>query len=110
MASRFTADEALAAARTASDGIYGVVLNRRTLEIGYYAPVGSDKQTPHAQDEIYILHSGRAHFDLDGETQPCAAGDVIFVPAGVPHRFRDFSEGFGAWVVFFGPDGDDRDR
>lgn len=109
MASRFTADEAQAAARAATDGVYGVMLIRRTLEIGYYAPVGDDQQQPHAQDEIYVIHSGHGHFDLDGEVRPCNAGDVLFVPAGVPHHFQDFSDGFGAWVIFFGPDGGEPD-
>ena len=30
---------------------------------------------------------------------------VLFVPAGVEHRFDDFSDDFAAWVVFFGPKG-----
>ena len=32
-------------------------------------------------------------------------GDVLFVPAGVPHRFASFSAEFKAWVIFFGPEG-----
>ncbi len=107
MTSQFNADEARAAARAAADGVYGVLLTRRTLEIGYYAPVGRDEQKPHTQDEIYLIHCGHAHFDLDGEARPCTAGDVLFVPAGVPHRFQDFSPGFGAWVIFYGPEGGD---
>jgi hypothetical protein len=27
------------------------------------------------------------------------------VPAGVPHRFVDFSDDFETWVVFYGPKG-----
>jgi len=33
------------------------------------------------------------------------AGDAIFTPAGHVHRFEDFSEDFGTWVVFWGPEG-----
>jgi mannose-6-phosphate isomerase-like protein (cupin superfamily) len=32
-------------------------------------------------------------------------GDVLFVPAGVEHRFEDFSDDFVTWVVFYGPEG-----
>jgi len=33
------------------------------------------------------------------------AGDVLFVAAGVEHRFSNFSEGFATWVFFYGPTG-----
>jgi hypothetical protein len=29
------------------------------------------------------------------------------VPAGAHHRFYDFSEDFGTWVFFYGPQGGD---
>ena len=32
-------------------------------------------------------------------------GDVLFVPAGVVHRFEDFSDELVVWVVFYGPEG-----
>lgn len=34
-----------------------------------------------------------------------APGDVLFVPAGVKHRFADFSADFATWVFFYGPEG-----
>ena len=34
-----------------------------------------------------------------------APGDVLFVPAGVPHRFEDFSDDLVVWVMFYGPEG-----
>jgi mannose-6-phosphate isomerase-like protein (cupin superfamily) len=39
-----------------------------------------------------------------------SAGDVLFVPAGVPHRFADFTDDFGTWVIFYGPEGGERPR
>ena len=105
MAQSFSPGEALSAARAAADGIYGVLLSRGTLEIGYYAPVRSDRQTPHAQDEVYVVQSGHGRFRVDGDSVACAAGDVLFVPAGAPHAFHDFTEDFAAWVIFFGPAG-----
>jgi hypothetical protein len=39
-----------------------------------------------------------------------SAGDVLFVPAGVPHRFEDFTDDFGTWVIFYGPEGGERPR
>ena len=34
---------------------------------------------------------------------------LLFVPAGMEHRFEDLSEDFGTWVVFYGPAGGERD-
>jgi mannose-6-phosphate isomerase-like protein (cupin superfamily) len=39
-----------------------------------------------------------------------SAGDVLFVPAGVPHRFADFTNDFGTWVIFYGPEDGERPR
>ena len=33
------------------------------------------------------------------------AGDLLFVPAHVEHRFERFSDDFRTWVIFFGPQG-----
>jgi hypothetical protein len=30
---------------------------------------------------------------------------VLFVPAGIEHRFIKFTEDFVTWVVFYGPKG-----
>ncbi len=38
------------------------------------------------------------------------AGDFLFVPAGMEHRFFDFGESLEAWVIFFGPEGGDNQK
>ena len=76
-----------------------------SMSVELYAPVGSDPQAPHAQDELYFIHAGSGTFLLDGEAQAFEAGDCFFVPAGVEHRFTQFTPGFATWVVFWGPDG-----
>lgn len=101
MRSAFTPQAALAAARAADDGVYAVLL-AHGVEIGYYAPVGADVQAPHRRDEVYVVQSGRGRFEIAGASRDCAAGDALFVPAGVAHRFHDFSDDFAAWVVFCG--------
>ena len=35
---------------------------------------------------------------------------VYVLPAGVEHRFEDFTDDFGMWVVFYGPEGGERPR
>ena len=82
-----------------------VGLRHGTMRAELYKPVGSDTQTPHTQDELYIVLSGSGTFLKNGETRPFRAGDVIFVEAGAEHRFQNFSEDFETWVVFWGPEG-----
>jgi mannose-6-phosphate isomerase-like protein (cupin superfamily) len=80
-------------------------LRHGTMKIGLYAPHGVDDQTPHNQDELYIVVSGRGTFVKAGERRPFAPHDVIFVEAEVEHRFADFTDDFAAWVVFWGAKG-----
>ena len=102
MTERMTPAKALAAVAASDDGLYGVLLKHGRMELGYYRPIETDDQEPHSQDEIYIVHTGSGVFELGDERIAFAPGDALFVPAGVDHRFLDFSDDFGAWVVFFG--------
>jgi mannose-6-phosphate isomerase-like protein (cupin superfamily) len=63
---------------------------------------GSDTQSPHTEDEIYLVTRGTATLWTPGGTAPMRPGDVAFVPAGEEHRFIDIVEDF-AVVVVFGP-------
>ena len=86
------------------------LMRHGTMTLRYYAPKGEDLQTPHDQDEIYIVQSGTGTV-LSGPTEcqlerkSFGHGDAIFVPANNVHRFVDFSEDFAVWVVFWGPTG-----
>ena len=64
---------------------------------------GRDRQQPHAQDELYVVQRGHATLRVRGQAFDALPGDVLFVPAGAPHRFEDFSPDFVTWVVFYGP-------
>jgi len=82
-----------------------VGLRHGSMRTLLYAPKGSDPQTPHEQDEIYIIQSGSGVFDKTGEKRPFGPGDVIFVEARAEHRFESFSDDFAVWAVFWGPPG-----
>ena len=105
MTDRYTVTKALAAVSASDDGTYGVLLEHGTMELGYYKPDGVDPQEPHVQDEIYVVQSGSGIFVCGDARQPFEAGEALFVPAGVVHRFEEFTDDFAAWVVFYGPDG-----
>ena len=86
------------------------VLAHGSMLVKYYAPRGSDEQTPHTRDELYAVVRGSGWFVNGDRRHPFSIGDVLFVPAGVPHRFEDFTDDFGTWVVFYGPEGGERPR
>ncbi len=84
---------------------YQEMLRHGTMSVGLYRPREVDKQSPHDQDEVYIVASGTGVFALGGERMPCAPGDTFFVGAGAKHRFEEFSDDLAVWVVFYGPKG-----
>jgi len=84
---------------------FTVLMKHGTMSLEYYSPKKVDPQTPHKQDEIYIIASGEGLFFRDGETIRCKTGDVLFVPAKMEHRFENFSNDFATWVIFYGNEG-----
>jgi mannose-6-phosphate isomerase-like protein (cupin superfamily) len=99
----FTLSDALARQR-ASGGPWAELLSVHDLSFGLYVlPAGgTDPQSPHSEDEVYVVLAGRAQFTAGDETVPCGPGDVLFVPALVPHRFHGIEEELRV-VVVFGP-------
>ena len=105
MTDRFSVAKALQLVDESEDHTYGIALEHGTMELGYYKPDGADPQQPHDQDEIYIIQSGAGFFVCGDDRKPFEPGEALFVPAGVVHRFEDFSDDFSAWVIFYGPSG-----
>jgi mannose-6-phosphate isomerase-like protein (cupin superfamily) len=100
--------QALAALERAAGPRSVPLFRHGTLLVKYYSPRGEDPQKPHAQDEVYVVAQGGAIF-FDGTTrQRAAPGDLLFAAAGIVHRFEDFSADFGVWVLFYGPEGGER--
>ena len=89
----------------AGDARHIELFARGSLRLELYAPRGHDPQSPHAQDELYIVQQGSGTFRRAGQSCEFAVGDVLFVPAGVEHRFEAFSEDLCVWVIFYGPAG-----
>lgn len=70
----------------------------------YCIPVaGVDDQTPHVEDEVYVVTAGRGRFEAAGAVIDVAPGSVLFVPAEEPHRFFDVVEDLAVLVVFAPP-------
>jgi Cupin domain. len=80
-----------------------------SLVVKLYAPRGSDPQTPHSRDEVYVIAQGSGEFVCAGARQTFGPNDVLFAAAGVEHRFESFTEDFAVWVFFYGPEGGEAD-
>ena len=95
----------IAQSRAQSGDPYLQFLNEGSLSLGLYVlPAGStDTQTPHAEDEVYYVVSGRATVEVAGERQPVQSGSMIFVAKEVDHRFVDIKEDLSL-LVFFAPE------
>ena len=103
---QLAAGEALALLERRNDGArYMELLRHGSLSVEVYAPRGTDPQGVHDRDEVYVVIAGTGTFFCAGERHPFAAGALLFVPAGVEHRFEDFSDDFSTWVLFYGPHG-----
>jgi quercetin dioxygenase-like cupin family protein len=64
-----------------------------------------DEQKPHAEDEVYLVISGKASFRSGGQEQAVVPGSLIFVERTVEHRFVDISEDLTVLVFFAPPEG-----
>jgi mannose-6-phosphate isomerase-like protein (cupin superfamily) len=72
------------------------------LSVGTYCiPAGgTDDQSPHTEDEVYVVTGGRAKISTPSATADVGPGSVIFVPADEEHRFVEISEDLTLLVVF----------
>lgn len=103
---RVTVGDALRRLAARTDGErFAEVLAHGSLSVEIYAPRGRDPQTPHTRDEAYVVVQGRGAFVNGSTRHPFEPGDFLFVPAGVEHRFVDFTDDLVVWVIFYGPEG-----
>ncbi len=102
---RVTVAEALARLPGPQGERFASVLKHGSLLVEIYAPRGLDEQKPHTRDELYVVVQGSGEF-INGEgRRPFGPHDVLFVPAGVEHRFVNFTDDLVVWVMFYGPEG-----
>jgi mannose-6-phosphate isomerase-like protein (cupin superfamily) len=89
----------------AGTGGYEVVHRSPGLEIGVYVLVAPepDRQSPHEDDEVYVVLEGRGVLTVEDEQIPVQEGKAVFVRAGAEHRFTGY-EGLSVLVIFSRPD------
>jgi mannose-6-phosphate isomerase-like protein (cupin superfamily) len=82
--------------------LYQEFLRVPDLSAGLYVleAGATDPQQPHREDELYYVVSGKATITVGDEERPIAPGSLVFVGAGVAHRFHDITERLELLVVF----------
>ena len=90
--------------RRKSNRLYLEFLREPSLSVGLYqlAAGGLDPQQAHTEDEVYYVVSGQGIIRVGGEDRAVQAGSIVFVTAGVEHRFHSIAEDL-AVLVFFAP-------
>jgi mannose-6-phosphate isomerase-like protein (cupin superfamily) len=77
-------------------------LRRNSMSAGIYVldAGADDPQQPHDQDELYYVIEGQAVLEVDGDQKPVKSGSLVFVAAGVQHRFHSIASKLSCLVVF----------
>jgi mannose-6-phosphate isomerase-like protein (cupin superfamily) len=94
----------LEATRQAGGRAYHEFLSVPDLSGGLYVleAGATDTQSPHSEDELYVVMSGLGRVTVGDDVRDVRAGSVVFVGAGVVHRFHDIEERL-LLIVAFGP-------
>ncbi len=94
----------LIARQQASEKAYLEFLRVDELSMGLYSlPAGAkDPQQPHTEGEVYYVLEGAGLFRETDEDRAVKAGDILYVAAGVEHRFHSITSDMKI-LVFFAP-------
>lgn len=90
--------------RSRSGRRYLEFLRRPSLSAGVYQlpAQGIDPQSPHTEDEVYYVVSGKAMVRVGDEDRSVGPGSIVYVAANIEHRFHSIGEDLTV-LVFFAP-------
>jgi mannose-6-phosphate isomerase-like protein (cupin superfamily) len=91
----------LAAERWESGRSYWEFLDEPGIRAGLHRleSGATDPQEPHSRDEVYHVIAGRARFSAGDEDRPVKTGSVLYVGAGLEHRFHSIEGALTLLVV-----------
>jgi quercetin dioxygenase-like cupin family protein len=73
-----------------------VIQVRVDFDPGYVAPMHT-----HPGEEIIYVIEGTLEYEIGGKKSKVKAGDVLFVPAGIPHTATNIGTGNGAELATY---------
>ena len=87
-----------------AENLYLEFLRQPSLSMGVYTlEAGAvDPQSPHGEDEVYVILNGRGQIRVAAEDRPVQKGSIVFVGKQVEHRFHSITEDLKI-LVFFAP-------
>ena len=90
--------------REVANKLYLEFLKVPDLSMGVYvlSAGGVDPQSPHTEDEVYYVASGKAQIQVADENCAVQAGSIVYVAKNVEHRFHSIEEELTV-IVFFAP-------
>ena len=90
--------------REASNKLYLEFLKVPDLSMGLYVlPAdGTDPQSPHTEDEVYYVLSGRAKIMVADQQRDVQAGSIVYVAKNIAHHFHSIEAELTV-LVFFAP-------
>jgi len=88
--------------REKSGNAYLPFLKVPSMRMGVYAlgAGADDKQSPHDEDEVYYVLSGRGTLRVESEEHPVQPGSLVFVAAHAAHKFHSITEPLEVLVFF----------
>jgi len=84
--------------------LYLEFLKVSDLSMGLYVlPTdGVDPQSPHTEDEVYYIVTGKARIRVGDEDCAVQAGSIVYVAKNMEHRFHSIEQELIV-LVFFAP-------
>lgn len=84
------------------NSLYSEFLTTPNLSVGLYElPSGdNDPQQPHTEDEVYIILRGKGKIRVSEDVRDVAPGSVVYITAGVKHKFFNIIETITMLVIF----------
>jgi mannose-6-phosphate isomerase-like protein (cupin superfamily) len=79
--------------------------DRLSVGLAIWPRGATDRQKPHREDEVYYVISGRGSIRVADEDRKVRPGSLVFVGAGVEHRFHDIEEDLRVLVFWAPPHG-----
>ena len=71
-----------------------------SLQVMRFEPGDEDPMHAHAEEEVYVIHTGEATLVTEDESIEVASGDVVHLGSGTDHQFTDFTDEFVVTVMY----------
>lgn len=77
-----------------------------SCKVMQFEPGDEDPMDAHAEEEVYLVDTGKATLATEEESVEVEAGDVVHLEAGTDHRFTDFEDSFLVVAMYVPAEGD----